>query len=405
MDIRLNSTFTLFQPGRETLSPSYFLLHFVDVDQQQQRFAIVQNQGAANGPLLFEVTEMEAGNPTLGQVQLYAANWQLTVYEQSSATNQDIASAGRKVWTELVGVCEQPDIPAREPYDPCIGCGDDPCLPTTVNGAESTTPTIVVSQGGNPVGTLNPATGVVTIEECPEGCTEPTPFSIGGYVVAQSGECGVPVNVDCDEKVPNTLILQGCGCPLANSLYVQDEEGQTWTNATETRWIFPLDPDAGTSVWQVGTKETGGTIFYKTTTPSSSPTNAGLVWEVVDGPGPAPSEVRDALVSDLCPCPDPEPCPLGYTLQDSAGNALIAGIINDPCVEPTLLLTAPDGSAQLKDSDGNNIGSPVAVRSGQNNVPVVTPDITVNISVNGTPEAPIPDVNPYVTNTFNITIN
>jgi hypothetical protein len=168
MDIRLNTTFTLFQPGRETLTPSYFLLHFVDVDQDEQRFAIVQNEGEARGPLLFRVTEMEAGNPTLGQVQLYAANWQLTVYEQTSATNQDIANAGRKVWSELIGVCEDADVPAREPYDPCIGCGEGPCDPTTVNGTESDTPRITVLQGGLEVGTLNPATGVHTVPECEE---------------------------------------------------------------------------------------------------------------------------------------------------------------------------------------------------------------------------------------------
>jgi hypothetical protein len=33
-------------------------------------------------------------------------------------------------------------------------------------------------------------------------------------------------------------------------------------------------------------------------------------------------------------------------LQDSAANILLAGIINDPCEEPTLLLTAPDGSVR-----------------------------------------------------------
>jgi hypothetical protein len=199
MDIRLNTTFTLFQPGRETLSPSYFLLHFVDVDQDEQRFAIVQNEGEARGPLLFRVTEMEAGNPTLGQVQLYAANWHLTVYEQSSATNQDIANAGRKVWSELIGVCEDADVPAREPYDPCIGCGEGPCPPTTVNGTESDTPTITVVQGGEQVGRLNPATGVHTVPECEE-CDPQLELRLNGGAVYKT------LDLDCGLQGYNNVV-------------------------------------------------------------------------------------------------------------------------------------------------------------------------------------------------------
>jgi hypothetical protein len=71
------------------------------------------------------------------------------------------------------------------------------------------------------------------------------------------------------------------------------------------------------------------------------------------------------------------PCPLGYTLQDSAANVLLSGIINNPCDEPSLLLTAPDGSFQRKDSAGTNIGTPIAVRSGQTGVEVTCPDATV----------------------------
>ena len=57
---------------------------------------------------------------------------------------------------------------------------DIDCPPTTVNGTESDTPTITVLQGGNPVGTLDPVTGVVTIEECDPGCEDPFTLQING---------------------------------------------------------------------------------------------------------------------------------------------------------------------------------------------------------------------------------
>jgi hypothetical protein len=86
---------------------------------------------------------------------------------------------------------------------------------------------------------------------------------------------------------------------------------------------------------------------------------------------------RGSIVVSALPCEEPEPCPLGYTLQDSAENVLLAGIINDPCDDPSLLLTAPDGSFQRKDSAGTNIGSPIAVRSGQSGVVATCPDATI----------------------------
>lgn len=58
-------------------------------------------------------------------------------------------------------------------------CGDT--TPTTVNGVQSNTPTIVVRQGGEPVGTLDPITGIVTIPECPP-----------------SGDCPMTVNITVD---------------------------------------------------------------------------------------------------------------------------------------------------------------------------------------------------------------
>lgn len=58
-------------------------------------------------------------------------------------------------------------------------CGDT--TPTTVNGVQSDTPTIIVRRGSEPVGTLDPETGIVTIPECPP-----------------SGECPMTVNITVD---------------------------------------------------------------------------------------------------------------------------------------------------------------------------------------------------------------
>ena len=145
VDIKLGTTFTLFQPGRKRLNPSYFLCVFRDTDANETRAAITQSIGDAVGPLLLELTE-GTSDPLDGVVQLYSGDWVLTVYEQTSATNLDAGDADRNVWTELVRVSAQCDAdPGPEPYDPCAGCVE---VATTVNGEESDTPTITVLQGG-----------------------------------------------------------------------------------------------------------------------------------------------------------------------------------------------------------------------------------------------------------------
>lgn len=234
MDIKLGTTFTLFQAGRKRLNPSYFLCVFRDVDANEIRQAITQSLGDSVGPLLLELTE-GTSDPINGVVQLYSGDWVLTVYEQTSSTNLDASNANRTVWSELVRVSAQCDAdPGPQPYDPCDGCPGggtlceevedstpaeivaciaeadkteavqalicDPCDPTTVNGVESDTPTITVLQGGNPVGTLNPETGVVTIDECPppEPC-EPLKVTV-------NGETALAVENPCDETAALTVV-------------------------------------------------------------------------------------------------------------------------------------------------------------------------------------------------------
>ena len=136
MDIELGSRFRLFQTGRATLSPSYFLCVFWDDANGMTRPCIAQTTGDTLGPIVLELTEMGSPNYEDAEVELYAGDWQLTVYEQTSATNYDPALSGREVWSELVRVNVPATPPApREPYDgPIVPDANRVCLVPCVYG-------------------------------------------------------------------------------------------------------------------------------------------------------------------------------------------------------------------------------------------------------------------------------
>lgn len=76
--------------------------------------------------------------------------------------------------------------------------------------------------------------------------------------------------------------------------------------------------------------------------------------------------------------------PLSFTLRNSADDVLLNGLDNSPCGSQ-LTITAPDGTVQRQDAAGANIGSPIAVRSGQTGLNVTCPDGTVSVrNLNGT---------------------
>ena len=161
MDIKRDSNFVLFQAARATVSPAYFLCVFKHdlphVNDPDIRVAIAQSTGDISGPLVLNLMETGSAIAVNGQVDLYAADWKLTVYEQTSSTNIDPAGAGRVVWSELVRVYDpQGGVTPRPPYDPCTNCGGggpctfdrviningieiysgsgfDPCVPNTFN--------------------------------------------------------------------------------------------------------------------------------------------------------------------------------------------------------------------------------------------------------------------------------
>jgi hypothetical protein len=104
----------------------------------------------------------------------------------------------------------------------CLDCeGGGPCDPTTVNGTESDTPTILVQQGGVNVGTLNPATGVHTVPEC-----DPCPPCEDAEVTFASIPLlsipsGDTEDIDCDTLL-DAVVVSGASETQKNGTYTPD---------------------------------------------------------------------------------------------------------------------------------------------------------------------------------------
>lgn len=161
-------------------------------------------------------------------------------------------------------------------------CG--PCAPTTVNGTQSDTPTITVLQGGEQVGTLNPATGVHTVPEC--------------------DPCPVP---ECDDLV-DAVVVEGADDSESNGLYRFDGYGgpagimaaKKYRNAND-HIIAASDFDAPDGPFGWALYDSLLTEYY---TGGSLPFNvfpSQGQWASIDGEAPAPT-VRQATIADLCPC-------------------------------------------------------------------------------------------------------
>lgn len=228
-------------------------------------------------------------------------------------------------------------------------CDVPPCDPTTVNGVESDTPTITVLQGGNPVGTLNPATGVVTIPECPEGCTEPytIKWDVDGTeitILVDADPCGGEAVLSCDTLI-DAVVVEGAGTEEANGVYFVEERGVSmlWRKPDAGSIFYDVDdpPGFGTSpiIYDVDNVPLySGLDVVSTQDPDGMD---GMAWDAIDGQSPAPT-VRQATLGDLCPCPAPEPCdPLTWELRDTNGDLLDDGSVEEPCGDE-LSIVAPD---------------------------------------------------------------
>ncbi len=98
MQIERGASNTLVVMARVTLSPSYWLLHFTDIERGGNAYCVVEpgNSGGAFISLTF--TETTAPVALDGEVLLAPpGNWNVKIYEQTSSTNLVPASANRLV--------------------------------------------------------------------------------------------------------------------------------------------------------------------------------------------------------------------------------------------------------------------------------------------------------------------
>jgi hypothetical protein len=173
MVIERGASNTLVVMGRVTLSPSYWLLHFTDIERGSNAYCVVQAGNSSASFISLTFTETTSPVALDGEVLLSPpGNWNLKIYEQTSSSNLVPASANRLVkdvdvfvdgagvadsgWTETCPTDEDCDpLSVRvngEPY----GTVADPC-----GGIASVT----VTQGGVNVGSL--VGGIWVVPECP----------------------------------------------------------------------------------------------------------------------------------------------------------------------------------------------------------------------------------------------
>jgi hypothetical protein len=173
MVIERGASNTLVVMARVTLSPSYWLLHFTDIERGSNAYCVVQagNSGGAFISLTF--TETSAPVALDGEVLLAPpGNWNVKIYEQTSSINLVPASANRLV--KDVDVFVVGDGVADGGWTETCPTDGDECDPLSVqvNGvpyASIADPcgaiaTVDVEQDGTAVGSL--VGGVWVIPTC-----------------------------------------------------------------------------------------------------------------------------------------------------------------------------------------------------------------------------------------------
>jgi hypothetical protein len=173
VQIERGASNTLVVMARVTLSPSYWLLHFTDIERGGNAYCVVEpgNSGGAFISLTF--TETTAPVALDGEVLLAPpGNWNVKIYEQTSSTNLVPASANRLV--KDVDVFVVGDGVADGGWTETCPTDGDECDPLSVrvNGqpyASIADPcgaiaTVDVEQDGTAVGSL--VGGVWVIPTC-----------------------------------------------------------------------------------------------------------------------------------------------------------------------------------------------------------------------------------------------
>ena len=250
MQIERGASNTLVVMARVTLSPSYWLLHFTDIERGGNAYCVVEpgNSGGAFISLTF--TETTAPVALDGEVLLAPpGNWNVKIYEQTSSTNLVPASANRLV--KDVDIFVVGDGVADGGWTETCPTDGDECDPLSlrVNGqpyASITDPcgaiaTVDVEQNGAAVGSL--VGGVWVIPTCDD-----LSYSLvnsnndeldGGSVRDPCGEYLTVIAPDANIRTTNTL-LNVAQVPSGNT-YDLPQTSVMYANAFGITQLFLTD--------------------------------------------------------------------------------------------------------------------------------------------------------------------
>jgi len=250
VQIERGASNTLVVMARVTLSPSYWLLHFTDIERGGNAYCVVEpgNSGGAFISLTF--TETSAPVALDGEVLLAPpGNWNVKIYEQTSSINLVPASANRLV--KDVDIFVVGDGVADGGWTETCPTDGDECDPLSVrvNGepyASITDPcgaiaTVDVEQDGTAVGSL--VGGVWVIPTCDD-----LSYSLvnsnndeldSGSVPDPCGESLVVIALDANIRTTNTL-LNVAQAPSGEN-YDLPQTSVIYTNALGITQLFLTD--------------------------------------------------------------------------------------------------------------------------------------------------------------------
>lgn len=122
MRIERGASNGLLLAARPTLSPSYWLLRFVKVDNEAVYQLCISDavKVSVGNPVMVEFTEVASGaDPQSAEVTLSPGQWMLYAYEQNT-TSLNWTLANKLAYEQLVEVVGAA-APDPEPTDPCGG--------------------------------------------------------------------------------------------------------------------------------------------------------------------------------------------------------------------------------------------------------------------------------------------
>jgi hypothetical protein len=433
MQIERGTLNTLLVNARPTLTPSRWLLWFRDPERNASVYCLCRAL-VAGSPTLIRFEETDTPTALNGQVKLSPpGNWTLKIYEQSSTTNLNPANATRLVEERAVFV-----VGAVEPES---GWSGTECPPGSGDDCEDGTVILVDSEGTEldsvtvasagdafitaPDVTVRQTDGNtgITVGSAPAGGTYLLPKTViryndgSGVVTTQAyNTLGSSPNITPDVTVPARALKDSDDNPIGSTVItLADLLDNTVPNcpACDEVTLCGLITDATSeevAICVISSGKRPGVLAEIIPTVPEGDTVA-QVYDVMTPGQQALFDVTIQLTNSIGGNIDPaDVYPAGTVankvapdakvqLKDSAANNI--GSVNNYLSGSTNNLTAPDGTVLR---DGLAYGT---VRSnGSIDVPSsVTPFLyTIQVNINGSPEAPINNVDPSVANTLNINL-